>query len=252
MTLAAGDRDTVLQDRDAARHGDPAPGSPAPGADTSADPDRSAQATPGEAPPPVDFPEGEAPHGEVESEGPARDGLYGAPSDAPRYDDSKLVSSSSKRIWDFTAGLSYSWLSEQLVLGPVASFGQQGFWLDFGMPPIFTLNSAPELEGNYLGQRFELALGYAPLDTMKWRVRFSAGADIYALWGIDSEEAKAALALKADVTYWAAKHFGVELGVRGYPLASDGLSVEEGPGGVEWLPFFFTTTLHFRSPGEHE
>jgi hypothetical protein len=211
----------------------------------------SEPSAPSEAPPPVTFPEDEAPPSEAESQDPTRPQDEVSGYEAGTYSDHALVAqpSSYKRRWDFTLGLQYAWLKDQLALGPVGSIGQDGFWLDLEIVPVFTLNSAPELEGNYLGQRFTLAVSYAPLDTMNWRVRFGVGGDAYALWGINSEEWKGALALRADVTYWPVKHFGVELGVRGYPLSSDGLSVERGPGGAEWLPFFVTTTLYFRSPG---
>ncbi len=202
-----------------------------------------------EPPPPVEFPRGEAPAGEVETAGPTRDTTE-APTDG--YDDRALVEtpSVSRRSWDYTLGVQHAWLAEQLAPGFVAAFGYSRFWLDLETAAVFTLLSAPEIDGNYLGQRFGLGAAYAPLDGDRFRVRLGVGGDAYALWGIHAEEWKVALALRADVTFWATKHFGVELGARGYPLSSDGLGVERGPGGIEWLPFFFTTSLHFRSPGE--
>jgi hypothetical protein len=255
---------TPSQNRDAPQQGSAsAPTSPAAGwltepAPTPGEPDVPGGASGSDpasegAPPPVAFPEGEAPPGEIESTGPSRSASSDDGYDSGGgYSDQALVDGPGPaRKWDFTAGLSYSFLKDQLQVGPVIAIGQGGFWLDLGAPLVFTLKSAPEIGGNYLGERFELAFGYAPLDTMKWRARFGIGGDLYTLWGIGAEEAKVALALKADVTYWATKNFGVELGVRGYPLHSEGLSVEKGPGGIPWLPFFFTVTVHYRSPGDH-
>ncbi len=209
-------------------------------------------AMPNEPPPPVAFPTGETSPGEMDSQDAMTPEGDAAAGSEPPYSDHALVAhpSSYRRHWDFTLGLQYAWLKDQLAIGLVGAFGQDGFWLDLETAPVFTLKSAPELDGNYLGQRWGLAVFYAPLDTREWRARIGLGGDAYALWGINSEEWKGALALRADVTYWPTKHFGVELGVRGYPFSSDGLSVERGPGGAEWLPFFLTTTLHFRSPGE--
>ncbi len=204
---------------------------------SEAEPSRS-EAEPSEEPPPVDYPESTVVVESVAREPKADSFEPDEPDDSEDFEG------------EITLGLQWAFASEQIAAGPVLAVGGEGFWLDLEAPFLFTTKEAPELTANFLGNRWGIHGFWAPHASKTVRVRVGLGGDFYSLWGIHGDEFKAALALRADVTYWVQPNLGAELGVRGYPLSSEGLSVVRGPGGLEGVPVFLTAALHYRWGGE--
>jgi len=113
----------------------------------------------------------------------------------------------------------------------------------------FLWTTAPKAGvGAFLGNQFGFYLEGTPVRSSRFELNVGLGADVYYLWGIHGDLAKIALSAEANLSYWATPTFGGCLGVRGYPLQSQGLELGTRFDGSAGTPILMTAGIQWRTP----
>jgi hypothetical protein len=105
---------------------------------------------------------------------------------------------------------------------------------------IWLTRESRDYSGRFLGNQYSATVGVNLFPRSRFETIIGAGPEGYWLWGIYSGANEFALSLRAEVHYWFRPNTAVFVGVRGYPLATEGLELGKSREGTHTLPLLFS------------
>lgn len=161
-----------------------------------------------------------------------------APEDEPARDEPGSNELGPHR---WTLGAQAFWVVGKVMPGVVLRFDIVDLlWVDVEGGLVF-VTSPPPGSGSFVGSPFAAHLLLAPLRTRRVELGAGLGADVHALWGIHSDIAEVALAVKVSAHFWVTPKLDLFASARVYPIATSGLDLGEFRDGSAGLPVLFAT-----------
>lgn len=129
---------------------------------------------------------------------------------------------------------------DKFMPGVLIQGSTSAFYVSLEGSLIWLTRGSRDFDGRFLGNQFSATVGVNLFPRSRFETIIGAGPEGYWLWGIYSGAREFALSLRAEVHYWFRPNAAVFVGVRGYPLATEGLELGKNRDGTHTLPLLFS------------